>query len=737
MSSSTTRVVCLRAAGASLIVELTEPLPRILHWGRDLGELTGADRAALSLTAEPARLNNAIDIPRRLTVWPTQADGWSGTPAHQGHLDGAATTPRPRLVRADHHDLPGGGAELVLRLADDTSDLDITLTYRLETAGILGVATTMTRRPGRPSAGPPYDLTGVTTLLPLPHRATEILDFTGKWCRERHPQRRPLAHGTYAREVRRGKPGLDSPYLVNVGVPGFGFRDGEVWGLHVGWSGDQRYLVERLPEGAGTHAAVLGGGELLTPGEIRLAPGESYETPVCWYAWSGEGLDGLADRFHTLLRDRPGHPGTPRPLLLNTWEAAYFDHDPDRLRELADRAARVGVERLVLDDGWFTGRRDDTAGLGDWTVDASVWPEGLGPLADHVHALGMQFGLWVEPEMVNLDSAMARDHPEWVLGPSAGLGPSARHQYLVDLTNTDAWTYLFTSLDTLVGRVRRRLPQVGPQPGGPRGGAPTAGRHRPAGRTRPGRRPLPAAGRADGCAPRPGDRKLRQRRRTRRPGHPRPHRPGLGVRLQRPAGTPVDPALDRAAAARPNSSAPTSAPPPATPPAGRTATTFRLVTALFGHPGIERDITRCTPEELDRLAAWTALYRRVPPAAAHRTRGPRRSRPTRATVLHGVVARDGGSALLCWVRLATSADGQSGRVPLPGLRSDVRYRLRVRGDVGPPSLHQIAGPAWITEALSGWVTLPGAILTGAGVPMPTLDPEQAMLIEVRRVPDPG
>ena len=239
-----------------------------------------------------------------------------------------------------------------------------------------------------------------------------MLDFTGKWCRERAPQRRPLAFGSYAREVRRGRPGQDSPYLLAAGVPGFGFRTGEVWGVHVAWSGNQRYLVERLPEGAGAHAAVLGGGELLTPGEMRLAARRGL--PARRSATSAGrtgGLDGLADRFHDMLRARPAHPSTPRPLVLNTWEAVYYDHDPDRLIALADRAAEIGVERLVLDDGWFTGRRSDRAGLGDWTVDEEVWPDGLTPLAERVHALGMEFGLWVEPEMVNLDSRLARRAP--------------------------------------------------------------------------------------------------------------------------------------------------------------------------------------------------------------------------------------------------------------------------------------------------------------------------------------
>ena len=142
----------------------------------------------------------------------------------------------------------------------------------------------------------------------------------------------------------------------------------------------------------------IGASELLLSGEVELQGGASYTTP--WlYAAYGVGLDAVTSRFHTWMRARPQHPRRPRPVTLNVWEAVYFDHDLARLTALADRAAAVGVERFVLDDGWFGSRRDDTSGLGDWTVSRDVWPDGLGPLIDHVRSLGMEFGLWVEPEM--------------------------------------------------------------------------------------------------------------------------------------------------------------------------------------------------------------------------------------------------------------------------------------------------------------------------------------------------
>ncbi|MFF4316408.1 alpha-galactosidase [Streptomyces sp. NPDC001507] len=725
MSDSTARIHILRAAGTALVVELTEPVPRVLHWGADLGDLSQDALAALALTGEPAVLNNSIDIPRRFTVWPTEADGWSGTPAHEGHLAGAFAAPRLTLAGSSYH--PGAaGGELSLHLTDPGAGLDATVTYRLEPSGVLGVRTTLTRRP---DADPePYDLAQVTTLLPLPRRAAEILDFTGKWSRERSPQRRPLGFGTHSREVRRGKPGLDSPYLMAAGVPGFGFGAGEVWAVHVAWSGDQRYLAEQLPEGAGTHAGVLGGGELLRAGEIRLAPGDTYTAPVCHFAWSGQGLDGLADRFHTLLRARPAHPRGPRPVILNSWEAVYFDHDLDRLLRLADKAAEVGVERFVLDDGWFRGRRSDDAGLGDWTVDPVVWPEGLTPLVDHVRSLGMEFGLWVEPEMVNLDSDLAREHPDWVLGPARGVGPAARHQHVLDLANPGAWQYLLDSLDALVEKYgiaylkwdhnRELHESVHGTADRPVAHAQVVALYRLIDALKE-RHP---ALEIESCAAGGGRIDLGILERTDRVWASDCNDPVERQAIQRWTGQLLPPELVG-----------THVGPRTSHTTERVGSDpLRLTTALFGHAGIEQDLTRCSPEELARLTAWTALHRELRPLL-HGGRTVRADLADDSTLLHGVVAYDGSAALYCWARLATSPEGQYGRVRLPGLAPGETYRVRVRTELGLPSFHQVAGPAWLAAALGGRLTLPGSVLTVAGLPLPNLNPGQALLLDLARV----
>ena len=292
----------------------------------------------------------------------------------------------------------------------------------------------------------PYGLLAARSCLPVPSCAVELLDLTGRWSHERVPQRRAWTQGVHARVGRHGRTGHDASLVMVAGTPGFGFRRGEVWGVHTAWSGDHETYAERTPEGE----VLLGGGERLDPLEVVLAQGETYRGPWLVGSWSDGGLDGMSERLHAYVRRHAPRPDVRRPIVLNTWEAAYFDHDVDRLKQLASAAATIGIERFVLDDGWFQGRRDDRRGLGDWTVDASVYPDGLGPLIGHVRGLGLDFGLWVEPEMVNVDSEVARAHPDWILRGRTDFPDECRHQQVLDLQHPEAYAYVRDALAALL-----------------------------------------------------------------------------------------------------------------------------------------------------------------------------------------------------------------------------------------------------------------------------------------------
>ncbi|NDH13361.1 MAG: hypothetical protein EBY13_05695 [Actinobacteria bacterium] len=151
--------------------------------------------------------------------------------------------------------------------------------------------------------------------------------------------------------------------------------------------------------------------------------------------YSKSGLDGISEKFHSHIRARSVHPKKARPLTLNMWEAIYFDHDARKINAIAEVAAEIGVERLVLDDGWFGARRSDHAGLGDWIVNKKVWPNGFTGIISDIHERGMEFGLWFEGEMVNPDSDLYRAHPDWVLNTGGHSENNWRHELVLDLTN--------------------------------------------------------------------------------------------------------------------------------------------------------------------------------------------------------------------------------------------------------------------------------------------------------------
>ena len=547
-----------------------------------------------------------------------------------------------------------------------------------------------------------------------------MLDLTGRWCRERIPQRHPLPHGAWVREGRHGRTGHDATLVLAAGTPGFGFRSGEVWGLHLGWSGDAVHWAERNPDG---HAG-LGAAELLGSSEVALGPGQAFATPPVLAAYSAEGLDGLSAAYHRFVRDRPSHPRTPRPVVLNTWEAVYFDHRLERLTELADVAARLGVERFVLDDGWFGNRRDDTAGLGDWHVAVDVWPDGLQPLIAHVRALGMEFGLWVEPEMVNPDSDLFRAHPDWVLSGSGAPGrlPEAwRHQQVLDLANPDCHAFIRDRLDALLSDHdiaflkwdhNRDLIEAG-HAGRPGVHAQTLAVYRLLDELRE-RHP---GVEIESCASGGGRVDL-----------------GILARTDRVWASDTNDALERQPIQRwtqllvPPELVGTHVGPPRSHTTGRVhGLAFRVATALFGHFGIEWDIASASAGEQEALAEAIAFYRRMRPLL-HGGQVVRADHPDPAAYLHGVVAADRAEALFAYVQLTASAFETPGLARLPGLDPDRAYRVEPVAVAGEPETKQATGPAWLE---AGGVTLGGRSLAEVGLPLPVLRPEQALLLHVR------
>ncbi|MGO1745569.1 MAG: alpha-galactosidase [Microbacterium gubbeenense] len=692
-----------------VIAQGTFDVPDIVHWGAALRD---ADVAGMVASARPAILNSSVDVPRSFPVIASRAFGWSGTPALDARTEDGARIESLHLTAVESE-----GAAATLRFST-ASTAEVEVAYRLDEAGVLHASSSVLNT----SLDRVIDVTAVRVLLPIPARAAEIVDHTGRWTREFQPQRASIRDGSWVRTSRRGRPGHDTSLITIVGTPGFAYRTGEVWASHIAWSGNSETIVERLPEGAGAHSSVLGAGELLDAGEVKLQPGEEYRSPGVVLAWSDSGIDGVTERFHRSVRARTVHPTRPRPLLLNTWEAVYFDHDFDTLAELADAAADVGVERFVLDDGWFRGRRGDTAGLGDWFVDAGPWPEGLRPLSDRVHGRGMQFGLWVEPEMVNLDSDLARAHPDWVLREAGEL--KWRHQFALDFSRDDVVEHILERLDRVIIEAavdfvkwdhNRDLHAAMGADGARRMHAQTLGLYRMLAELRRRHPQLEI----ETCASGGGRADLGILEHTDRVWASDCNDPTERQRIQRGLSTLLPPELVG-----------THIGPEESHTTHRQADfSFRAATALFGHAGIEWDLSACSNEEFDAVSAWARMYRELR-GVLHSGVTVRADHVDDGTLLHGIVTDDRREAVYAWVRLDTSSAAHTPRVPMPGLDPEQSYRVRAREEVGPVSRHQIGDPSWLA-AEAGFVCS-GAVLE-QGLPLPLLNPGQALVLHVTAV----
>ncbi|MFI5937628.1 alpha-galactosidase [Actinoplanes sp. NPDC051494] len=715
MLSDVGTTVVLTAGGVTVLVDTAgDQLPAVRYWGRELPGLDADLAAALITTAEPVAGSNDIQPRPRLSVLPEQRTGWAGRPGLSGSFDGAGWSPAWTVTEVTVDGAPvrgftaAGAATLTARASDGR--LDLTVVLELRDCGLLRVrATVRNQDPGT------YTVDALALALPVPPDAVELLDFTGRHNLERVPQRRPFGSGAHVRENRKGRTGADSAYLLHAGTAGFGFAAGDIWAVHTAWSGNHLHYAEQVHTGE----QLLGGGELLLPGEIRLGTGEAYESP--WvYAAYGHGLDEVARRFHRHLRARERPVGADRPVTLNVWEAVYFDHDLDRLLDLAERAAAAGVERYVLDDGWFGSRRDDTSGLGDWVVSADVWPRGLHPLVDRVRALGMQFGLWFEPEMVNPDSDLARAHPDWIMAARDDRPVESRQQQVLNLAIPEAYEHIKGQMLAIleeypIGYVKwdhnRDLVEAGDRT---RGGRPavhaqTLAYYRLLDELRGAYPDLEIESCSSGGA-----------------------RVDLAV-LERTdrvwVSDNIDP-HDRQAMMRWTTQL--------IPPefmgshiaSGRSHVTgrrhdlsYRAGTAVFGHLGVEWDLAGATVDELTELGEWIAFYReqRGLLLAGDVVRmdgyGDR-------LLVHGVLAPDRNRALFAMVATDSLMPNPAVRLRLRGLTPDRRYRVRPVIVGRRPS--GLIPPAWWGDDRTGQV-LTGAALERAGVACPRVHPDQVVL----------
>ena len=438
-SQNTTR---LDGRATTIVFGSDDGVPTILYHGPLIDH--EADLAIIESMGRRPVLPGSLDLNEPISMHPEIGRGFLGHPAMIGNRSSiSAPGWAGRFVMTSRERLEDG---VSFRLSDSARALELEIQCRLDPR--TDVATFVSRL--RNAGDTPFEVDWFSAPVLTPEQHfSEHLSFHGRWCAEFDIERQAVQRGLTKHENRRGRTSHEAFPGIILLNPNTDEENGPCVGVHLGWSGNHRIILERLSTGD----VQVQMGVLLFSGEGRLAPGAGMETPPLYVARSSRGLNTLSRKLHAHVRAhilKMPDPAAPRPVTVNTWEAIYFNHRHDALVSLADAAAEIGAERFVLDDGWFQGRNDDTGGLGDWHPDDIKYPNGLEPIASHVRGLGMQFGLWVEPEMVNENSGLFRDHPDWVLGLGDYPRLTGRNQLVLDLANPMVGDYLFERLSALI-----------------------------------------------------------------------------------------------------------------------------------------------------------------------------------------------------------------------------------------------------------------------------------------------
>jgi alpha-galactosidase len=377
---------------------------------------------------------------------PEEYPGWGGLRFFEPCVKIAlADGVRDLVLKYASYDIHGD--ELTVRLRDVSYDVQVDLAYRVYPEGVLRKQTTI-RNQTRQALTVESAQSGVWHLPAA--QGYRLSYLSGRWGEESLLTQEEIHSGSKVLESRRGSTSNQmNPWFAIDGAERASEDRGAVWFGALGWSGNWRITVEQTPH---RDLRITGG---YNPFDFAwpLNPGESLSTPPFYAAFTSRGFGEASRVFHRfeLARILPrASAARLRPVLYNSWEATGFNVDEAGQKALAEKAARIGVERFVMDDGWFGARSSSRAGLGDWTPNPTKFPHGLAPLIEHVHKLGMDFGLWVEPEMVNPDSDLYRAHPDWVLNFPGRPRSQARNQLALNLTRDDVKEYVFAALDRLL-----------------------------------------------------------------------------------------------------------------------------------------------------------------------------------------------------------------------------------------------------------------------------------------------
>ncbi|GAA0776184.1 alpha-galactosidase [Roseibium denhamense] len=414
-------------------------LPEAVYWGPPLPETDNLEMIANANRQDVT--GGMLDQNPPLSLSPEVSKTFPGEAGHSlRDKNGNSLAPRFSFHEEEN-------AETGVALTFKDRDLGLTLRFALEVCGRTSILKLETELK---SDAPIQADWLAAPVLPVPSQTNQMIEFSGRWCSEFQTRRLPFAPGARTRDNRTGRTDhAHFPGLIAV-RPGTTNTSGEAYAFHYGWSGGHKMVAEELFDGRRQvqfgHASRTG------------KPGTHFQSAPLYATYTSSGLNGAAVSFQRYCRTGLVTAArNPRPVHYNCWEAVYFDHNLHELKSIATKAHELGAERFVLDDGWFGHRDDDTSSLGDWVIDTRKYPDGLTPLIDHVTTLGMEFGIWFEPEMINEDSELFRAHPDWVLGPADQI--RGRQQLVLDMSRNEVQDYLFARIaavlqDNAIGYIK-------------------------------------------------------------------------------------------------------------------------------------------------------------------------------------------------------------------------------------------------------------------------------------------
>ncbi|SEO15039.1 alpha-galactosidase [Amphibacillus marinus] len=292
--------------------------------------------------------------------------------------------------------------------------------------------------------------TAMSMSVDLPDDQFDMLQLNGAWARETHLAAKPLSKGLQAVSSTRGASShVHNPFLA-LKRPDTNEHSGEVYGFSLVYSGN--FLAQIEVDNYDVSRVMLG----INPFCFawKLAAGQSFQTPECVMVYSSQGLNAMSQAFHTLYRDRLARGywrDRTRPVLINNWEATYFNFNEEKVLDIATTAKDLGIELFVLDDGWFGERHDDSSSLGDWFENKDKLPNGISGLAEKIEALGMKFGLWFEPEMVSKGTKLFDQHPDWIIATPERTPSHGRNQYVLDFSRQEVVDHIYKLMDDVIG----------------------------------------------------------------------------------------------------------------------------------------------------------------------------------------------------------------------------------------------------------------------------------------------